>query len=50
VAAPVLSFFISKWSPILFSGYKFGFELLIVNGMLVVLGLFLLSKKPENKM
>jgi SSS family solute:Na+ symporter len=45
VIAPVITYLISSYSEELFFGYKFGFELLILNGMLVVAGLFLLSKK-----
>jgi SSS family solute:Na+ symporter len=45
VIAPVITYLISSYSEELFFGYKFGFELLILNGMLVLAGLFLLSKK-----
>jgi hypothetical protein len=45
VAAPLLCYFISRYSEILFNGYKFGFELLILNGLITVLGLLLISKK-----
>ncbi len=43
--APVLCFFISKYSEFLFWGYHFGFELLILNGMLTIIGLILISNK-----
>lgn len=45
ILAPVLCYFISKYSEIIFNGYKFGFELLILNGLITILGLFLFSKK-----
>lgn len=45
IAAPAICFFVAKYSELLFNGYKFGFELLIVNGMLTMLGLFLISEK-----
>ena len=45
VAAPIISFFVDKYSEVLFNGYKFGFELLIFNGLLTFLGLFLFRKK-----
>jgi SSS family transporter len=45
IAAPVVSYFISSYSKELFGGYEFGFELLIVNGLLVITGLFLLSER-----
>jgi len=44
---PIIVFFISKYSAILLSGYKFGFELLILNGGLMFLGLFLVSWREE---
>lgn len=43
--APVLSYFIKYFSPSLLNGYQIGFELLIVNGFLMYLGLYILSKK-----
>lgn len=49
VLSPVVTFFISKYSAILFNGYQFGFELLIVNGFITVLGLMLISKKFESQ-
>jgi hypothetical protein len=30
---------------LLFNGYKFGFELLVVNGLITIAGLMLISKK-----
>jgi Na+/proline symporter len=48
VLSPVITFFISKYSAVLFNGYQFGFELLIVNGLFTVLGLVLISKKLES--
>jgi len=45
ISSPVICYFISNYSEILFNGYRFGFELLILNGALTLLGLFLVSKK-----
>lgn len=45
ILSPILCFLISEYSVILFNGYKFGFELLIVNGLLTFTGLFLFSNK-----
>lgn len=45
VIAPVLCYFISKYSEILFNGYEFGFELLILNGVFTMIGLFIFSQK-----
>ncbi len=44
--SPLLCFFLSRYSAELFNGYKFGFELLLVNGLLTFTGLFIFSKKP----
>jgi solute:Na+ symporter, SSS family len=46
--SPIVSFFISKYSEILLWGYKFGFEVLILNGFLTILGLLIISKKAVN--
>jgi len=46
--SPVFCFFLSEYSKILFSGYTFGFELLIVNGFLTFLGLWMLSYKESK--
>jgi Na+/proline symporter len=40
--SPIICYFVSDYSEYLFNGYKFGFELLIVNGMITFAGLFLL--------
>ncbi|WP_340111310.1 sodium:solute symporter [Maribellus mangrovi] len=45
VSAPLISYFISANSEQWLNGYKFGFELLILNGALTMLGLLLISKK-----
>jgi hypothetical protein len=45
VASPVLCYFIDKYSQQLFWGYKFGFELLIINGLLVFAGLYFTRRK-----
>ena len=43
LVAPILSYLLSFYSEILFKGYKFGFELLIINGILTFIGLYILS-------
>ncbi len=45
ISAPVVCYFISTYSEVLFNGYRFGFELLIVNGLITMLGLLFVSKK-----
>jgi hypothetical protein len=48
LVSPVLCFFLSEYSKVLFSGYTFGFELLIVNGFLTFLGLWMLSYREKT--
>lgn len=45
VASPIITFIISQNSEKWLWGYKFGFEALILNGVLMFLGLYLLRKK-----
>lgn len=45
IVSPILCFFLDKYSVELLNGYKFGFELLLVNGALTFFGLFILRKK-----
>jgi Na+/proline symporter len=47
IFSPVACFFLSKYSVELFNGYKFGFELLLLNGLLTFAGLYIFSRKPE---
>lgn len=49
ILSPILSYFIKLYTPILFNGYQFGFELLIINGLLVFLGLLLIRIKNPPK-
>jgi len=46
VLSPVACFFLSMYSVELFNGYKFGFELLLLNGLLTFAGLWIFSHKP----
>lgn len=45
IIAPLLSYVIKVYAPQIIDGYQVGFELLIINGALMFLGLFLISKK-----
>ncbi len=45
IAAPVISFFIDKYQEKLFGEFKIGLELLIINGLLTFIGLWLIRKK-----
>jgi len=47
VLSPVICYLLSEYSVVLFNGYKFGFELLIVNGLLTFTGLLITSKKAR---
>ncbi len=46
--SPVLCIIINRYSEIWFNGYKFGFELLILNGLITFIGLLLLSKRNSK--
>ncbi len=48
ILIPTICFFISKYSEVLFSGYKFGFEMLIFNGLLIFLSMLLISEKNHS--
>jgi SSS family transporter len=49
IISPILSYFISSNSEQIFNGYEFGFEILILNGIITIGGLFMISKKPSIK-
>ena len=48
ILSPTTCFFLSKYSVVLFNGYKFGFELLLLNGLLTFIGLFVFSRKGDK--
>jgi Na+/proline symporter len=48
ILSPVICYILSSNSEALFNGYKFGFELLLLNGLITFLGLFIFSRKPEK--
>ncbi|MEI9810203.1 MAG: sodium:solute symporter [Bacteroidota bacterium] len=47
IASPVLCFVLDKFQKQIFGSFELGLELLIINGALTFLGLFLISKKGE---
>ena len=49
IVAPVLTFIINLYSETLLFGYKFGFELLLVNGLLTFIGLLILTQGRIKK-
>jgi SSS family solute:Na+ symporter len=48
IISPMLCYFLSRYSEELFNGYKFGFELLLLNGLLTFSGLLIFSSKPDR--
>jgi len=44
ILAPTLTFGINYYSENIFFGYKFGFELIVINALLMILGLLMLKK------
>ncbi len=49
ILSPVLCYFFSQNSAIWFDGYKIGFELLIINGLITFFGLLIISKSGSQK-
>tara|TARA_Y100001968_G_scaffold329468_1_gene378867 strand:+ start:418 stop:1866 length:1449 start_codon:yes stop_codon:yes gene_type:complete len=45
--SPILSYIINIYSESLLFGYRFGFEILLLNGLITFVGLFLISLKKE---
>src|SRR5690606_10013501 len=45
IAAPLITFFIDKYSRELLGGYVFAEELIIVNGLLTFIGLLIFSRR-----
>ena len=48
VASPIISYLMKQYSPQLFGGYKIGFEILIINGLLTFVALLAFSKKEKT--
>ena len=49
ISSPIISYVLNLYSKNIFFGYQFGFEILIVNGLLTFFGLMLISKKEIIK-
>jgi Na+/proline symporter len=47
LVSPVICYFLSLYSEQLFGGYKFGFELLVVNGLITFIGLYFIRRKKS---
>lgn len=50
VLSPIICLVLSRHSQAWFGGYKFGFELLLVNGILTFLGLWAISKRNSEEL
>jgi Na+/proline symporter len=48
VISPIICFLIDKYQASLFGGFEIGLELLILNGLLTFIGLWLISRKEVN--
>jgi Na+/proline symporter len=44
ILSPIITFLLDYYSTTLFAGYKFGFELIIINGLIMFLGLLAIKK------
>jgi Na+/proline symporter len=49
ILSPVICWLLSRYSVQLFNGYKFGFELLLLNGFLTYMGLWIFSRKEDKR-
>ena len=47
ILSPILSYLINIYSEELLFGYKFGFEIMILNGLITFIGLLIFNKKTE---
>lgn len=47
ILSPVLTYIINQYSEWLFNGYKFGFELLVVNGLISFVGFYLFRRNSH---
>lgn len=48
VSSPFVAYFLSQGMMFVFSGYKTGFEILIINGLISFIGLFIIRKKTGS--
>ncbi|MGY5353388.1 sodium:solute symporter [Wenyingzhuangia sp. IMCC45467] len=47
ILAIFFSYFINEYSTVLFNGFQFGYELLVLNGTITYLGLYIIKQKNE---
>jgi SSS family transporter len=48
IISPLICYILNMYSKDLFWGYEFGFELLLVNGLLTFIGLWIISKRVQR--
>lgn len=48
VASPMIAYVLNKYSVQLLWGYRFGYELLVINGLITFLGLLIFSRRPPR--
>lgn len=48
ILSPVICYFLSRYSVQLLNGYKFGFELLLLNGLITFIGLWIFSSRKSD--
>jgi SSS family transporter len=49
LSSPFIAWFIDSFSAQLMNGYRIGFELIIINGLITFIGLHLIHKKPVDR-
>lgn len=49
IVSPVLCYLLKLYGPMFLGGYQFGFEILLVNGLLTFVGLLAFSKSSKSK-
>lgn len=48
ISAPISSLLLERYSTVLFNGYQFGYEIILINGLLTFFGLLLISGNNSN--
>ena len=48
IVSPIICYFLNEFSEYFLFGYQFGFEILLVNGALTFMGLYLISKNKSS--
>jgi Na+/proline symporter len=48
ILAPILSYLLNIFSERLFNGYRFGFEIILMNGLITFIGLLIVSQKVKK--